>query len=95
LLCCSLSEIAGVFAAYAKYRCDRGDLFIPLARAIFEDRLKALDGKEFAKVGAEEQSPASVSLNPVAIGDVLGCGCADLLALLHKAADRGPGFRVH
>jgi len=46
----SLAEIAGVFAAYAKYRCDRGDLFIPLARAIFEDRLKALEDKEFAKV---------------------------------------------
>jgi len=46
----SLSEIAGVFAAFAKYRVDRGDLFIPLSRGIFEDKLKALEGKEFGQV---------------------------------------------
>ncbi len=41
----SLSDITAVFEAYAKYGHDRADLFIPLARAIFEDRLKALGDK--------------------------------------------------
>ncbi|KAI8466697.1 MAG: hypothetical protein J3K34DRAFT_432899 [Monoraphidium minutum] len=37
-----LPTIAAVFQAYAKFGHDRADLFIPLARAIHEDRLRAL-----------------------------------------------------
>ncbi|KAF8059110.1 hypothetical protein HT031_005282 [Scenedesmus sp. PABB004] len=38
-----LPDIAALFAAYAKYEVDRGDLFVALARSIHEDRLRALD----------------------------------------------------
>ena len=37
---------AGVFAAYAKYKHDRADLFVPLSRALNEDRLLALPDAE-------------------------------------------------
>ncbi|GBF92246.1 hypothetical protein Rsub_05329 [Raphidocelis subcapitata] len=41
-----LPDIARTFAAYAKFGRDRADLFIPLARAVHEDRLRALEDPE-------------------------------------------------
>jgi len=38
----SQGELAGVFAAYAKFKHDRADMFVPLARAVNDDKLAAL-----------------------------------------------------
>jgi protein phosphatase 1 regulatory subunit 42 len=45
-----LEDLAALFAAYAKYEVDRGDLFVTLARCIHEDRLKALDDPQLKEV---------------------------------------------
>ena len=45
-----VATIASVFAAYAKYGCDRADLFVSLARALDEDRLRPLPDAELGKI---------------------------------------------
>lgn len=49
---CSLSEIADVYASYVRYRVDRGDLFVALARCVYDLKIKALDDKELAQVAS-------------------------------------------
>eukprot|EP00879_Flechtneria_rotunda_P000599 GHRR01000708.1.p1 GENE.GHRR01000708.1~~GHRR01000708.1.p1 ORF type:complete len:394 (+),score=145.47 GHRR01000708.1:136-1317(+) len=45
-----VADIAALFAAYAKYEVNRGDLFVTLARTIHEDRLKPLSDSELQQV---------------------------------------------
>jgi hypothetical protein len=47
-----VATIASVFAAYAKYGCDRADLFVSLARSVDEDRLRALPDAELGKIAS-------------------------------------------
>lgn len=45
-----LEDLAALFAAYAKYEVDRGDLFVTLARCIHEDRLNPLDDSQLREI---------------------------------------------
>jgi hypothetical protein len=42
-----------VYASYAKYRVDRGDLFVALARCLYDLKFKGADDKELGQVGVK------------------------------------------
>lgn len=47
-------DIANVFSAYAKYDVNRGDLFVLLARCVWERRLREISDEDFSKAVAGE-----------------------------------------